>query len=196
MPNFIVILFNHFSLYSCGIFNCKGCVWESVKTQVESEEQVDFTISSREANSCRVYDWNVKSHDSLEFLRISCRWGLPSKYSRNILFGYFVMFALPSLYPHYIYPYYSHIVRSVFQRENLRNYPWELEIVIPTIIYTFPCGFSLFLLLHIQILERLIAQTLTTPNLSVKWGLVLLESIGRSQSLADAIELNCVIQES
>ena len=79
-------------------------------------------------------------------------------------------FVLPSLYPHYIYPHYPHIVRSAFQRENPRKYTWELEIVILTIIYTFPCGLPLFLSLYIQILERLIAQTLTTPNLSVKWG--------------------------
>ena len=92
------------------------------------------------------------------------------KYLRNILFGYFVIFALPSLYPHYIYPYYAHIVRSAFQRENPRKYTWELEIVIPTIIYTFSYSFPLLLPLHIQILEWLIAQTFTTLNLSVKWG--------------------------
>ena len=81
----------------------------------------------------------------------------------------FVMSVLPSLYPHYIYPYYPYIVRSAFKEKTL-TYTWELEIVILTIIYTFLCGFPLFLPLHIQILERLIAQTFTTPNLSVKWG--------------------------
>ena len=30
---------------------------------------------------------------------------------------------------------------SVFQRENPSKYTWELEIIIPTIIYTFPYGF-------------------------------------------------------
>ena len=79
-------------------------------------------------------------------------------------------FVLPSLYPHYIYSHYPHIVRSVFQRENLKKYTWKLEIVIPKIIYTFPCGFPLLLPLYIQIFKRLIAQTLTTPNMSVKWG--------------------------
>ena len=76
----------------------------------------------------------------------------------------------PCLHPHYLYTHYPYIIRSVFQRENPRYYPWELEIVIPTIIYTILCGFPLLLPLHIHILERLIAQTLTTPNLSVKWG--------------------------
>ena len=93
-----------------------------------------------------------------------------AKYLRNILFSYLVMFVLPSLYPQYIYPHYPHIIMSTFQRENPKKYTWELEIVISTIIYTFPCGFPLLLPFHIQILKRLIVQTLTTPNLSVKWG--------------------------
>ena len=49
--------------------------------------------------------------------------------------------SLPSLYPHYIYPHYPQIVKSAFQKENPRKYTRELEIIISTIIYTFPCGF-------------------------------------------------------
>ena len=79
-----------------------------------------------------------------------------------------VMFVLPSLYPHYIYPHYLQIVRSVFQRENPIKYTWELEIVILTIFYIFPCGFPQLLHLDLHILERLVAQTLTTPILGVK----------------------------
>ena len=102
-------------------------------------------------------------------LQVFCGKGLLAKYSRNILFDKVSCFVLPSLYPHYIYPHYPQIVRSVFQRENPRKYTWELEIVISTIIYTFPCGFPQLLPLHLYILERLIAQTLTTLILSVKW---------------------------
>ena len=58
---------------------------------------------------------------------------------------------------------------SAFQRENPRKYTWEVEIVIPTIIYTFPYGFPQLLPLHLHIFERLLPQTLTTPILSVKW---------------------------
>ena len=64
------------------------------------------------------------------------------------------------LYPHYKYPHYPRIVRSAFQRENPSKYTWELEIVITTIIYT-PISPYLDL-----------AQTLTTPILSVKWDFV------------------------
>ena len=71
-----------------------------------------------------------------------------------------------SLDTHYIYP---HIECSAFLRENPSHNIWELEIVIPTIFFTIHCGFPQLLPLHFQILERLIAQTFTTPILSVKW---------------------------
>ena len=98
------------------------------------------------------------------------------RYPRNIMFCYFVISDTPCLYLHYfllntIYTHITHILRGVFfQRENSSYNPWELEIVIPIILYTIHCGFPQLLPLHIQILERLIAQTLTTPILSVKWG--------------------------
>ena len=43
------------------------------------------------------------------------------------------------------YPIYTHITHrfwGVLLRENPSHKPWELEIVIPTILYTFACGFS------------------------------------------------------
>ena len=64
------------------------------------------------------------------------------------------------LYPHYIYLHYPWIVRSAFQRENPSKYTWELEIVIPTIIYIFPCGFP---------------QTRTSPSLD-PWEVVSLNT--------------------
>ena len=39
---------------------------------------------------------------------------------------------------------------------------------MPTIIYTFSLDFPLLLPLHLYIIERFLAQTLTTPNLSVE----------------------------
>ena len=75
------------------------------------------------------------------------------------------------VYTHTIYIHITHICWGVlFQRENPSDNLWELEIVIPTILYTIHYGFPQLLPLHFQILERLIAQTLTTPILSVKWG--------------------------
>ena len=72
------------------------------------------------------------------------------------------------IYPHYIYSHYPQNVRSSFQGEIPSKNTWELEIVIPTIIYTFSLGFPLLLPLHLCILERILAQTLTLPNLSVE----------------------------
>ena len=91
------------------------------------------------------------------------------RYPQNILFWQFVISDTPGFYPHYIYPHYPHIKRNDFQRENPSHYPWEWEIFIPTILYTIHYGFPQLLPLHIQILERLIVQTLTTCILGVKW---------------------------
>ena len=56
----------------------------------------------------------------------------------------------------------------LFRDKNPSKNTWELGIVIPTIIYTFSLGFPLLLHLNIYILERFLAQILTTPNQSVE----------------------------
>ena len=89
---------------------------------------------------------------------------------------------------HTIYTPITHICWEVLLRENPNHNPWELEIVIPTFLYTIHCGFS---------------STPTSP-FSYPWKvdssntyhtlfrvssevLVLLGSIERSQTLVDAI---------
>ena len=123
----------------------------------------------RERATYRAHNWKMKSHASLEVFASV----LQERPSRKVLTKLYVwqniMFTLPNLYLHYIYHHYPQIVMSVFQRENPRIYTWELEIVILTTIYTFPRGFPRLLPLHLHILERLIAQTLTTLIQSVKW---------------------------
>ena len=81
-------------------------------------------------------------------------------------------FAILSYLIHHVstYTIYTHILRWVLFRETTLTITLELEIVIPTILYTIHCSFSQLFPLHIQIIERLIAQMLTTPILSVKWG--------------------------
>ena len=44
---------------------------------------------------------------------------------------------------HTIYTNITHRCWGVLQRENPSHKPWELEIVIPTFLYTIACGFSL-----------------------------------------------------
>ena len=46
-------------------------------------------------------------------------------------------------YTHTIYTHITHKSWGVIQREKPSHKPWELEIVIPTYLYTFACGFSL-----------------------------------------------------
>ena len=152
-----------------------GCVWERVwRLKTTLKIKGVFASSSREdfpqsEAMCSAHDRNAKSHDSW-FSWVFRGSGLPVRYSWNILFCYFGISAALYLHSHYIYHHYSHIERSSFQKENPSHNPWELEIVIPTILYIIHCDFSQLLPLHIQILERLIAQTLTTLILSVKWG--------------------------
>ena len=98
-------------------------------------------IATREKATCGAHDWKMKSHVRLSILRLSCEKGQPVKDMRKFMFGKKLCFVLPNLYPHYIYSHYPQIVKSAFQRENPSKYTWEFKIVIPTIIYTFPCGF-------------------------------------------------------
>ena len=58
-------------------------------------------------------------------------------------------FCFPKLYylihtfcTHTIYTHITHKCEGVFLRENPSQTPWELEIVIPTILYTIAYGFS------------------------------------------------------
>ena len=70
---------------------------------------------------------------------------------------------------HTIYIHITHNCWWELLRENPSQKPWELEISIPTYLYTFACGFPQLLPFHFHIIERLIAQILTTPFESVKW---------------------------
>ena len=121
----------------------KGHLWSTWLEAEKSCQAIKFVSVSWEGPSCKV----------------------PVKHSvwQKVMLFYQI------LYPHYKYPHYPQIVRSAFQRENPNKYTRELEIVIPTIIYTFPCGFPQLLPLQHWILKRLLAQKLTTPILSDKW---------------------------
>ena len=51
-------------------------------------------------------------------------------------------FLIHSILIHTIYTPITHVYRGVLLRENPNYKPWELEIVIRTILYTITCGFS------------------------------------------------------
>ena len=119
---------------------------------------------------CSTHYWNVKNHDrwwQLVFASVSGvrpSREIPTKYSVLPICHIWYTLSLSTLYiPTYV-------EKCFLERKPYSHNLWELEIIIPTIFYTNHCGFSQLLPLHFQILKRLIAQTLTTPILSVKWG--------------------------
>ena len=88
------------------------------------------------------------------------------------------------IYTFYAYTIYTHITYRcwrVLLRENPSHKPWELEIVMPTYLYTFACRFPQLLPLHFHTIERLIAKHLPHPFRVFSEVLVLLGSIRRSQ---------------
>ena len=97
-------------------------------------------------------------------------------------------FMIHSILTHTIYTTITHICWGVFLRENPSHKHWELEIVIPTILYTITCGFSstptsLFPY-HWEVDS---SNTYHTLSKYLVRFLVLLGSIWRSQALADVI---------
>ena len=86
-----------------------------------------------------------------------------------------------------IYTHVTHRCWGVLLRENPSQKPWELEIAIPTYLYTFACGFPLLLPLYFHIIERLITQTFTTPCLSVKWEFGVVGKHWKKPRMADAL---------
>ena len=152
MPNLIVIFLIIFPICIWVLFVRDECE-RLVKNQASKVESMDFVTSSWEAThekaTCRAHDKKLKGHARWLVSWVSCDMGQLAKYLRNILFSKKLCLLYQILYPHYIYSHYQRIVRSVFKRENPRKYTWELEIVIPTIIYTFHCGFPQLLSLHL-----------------------------------------------
>ena len=87
---------------------------------------------------------------------------------------------------HTIYTHITHKCKGELLRENPSQTPWELEIVIPTILYTIACGFSSTPTSPFHIIERLIAPTLTTLFQSVKWGFGVARKHRKKPRMVDA----------
>ena len=51
-------------------------------------------------------------------------------------------YLIHTIFTHTIYTSITHRCWGVLLRENPSHNPWELEIVIPTILYIIDCGFS------------------------------------------------------
>ena len=126
MPNLIVISSIIFPCMFVGLIVRDECE-RSVKNQVSKVDQVDFATGSllscekqpTKRVTCRSHDWKMKGRARLSFHNCLAGKANPQK----SLFGKKLYFALPSLYPHYIYPHYPQILSGFFfYRENPRKY--------------------------------------------------------------------------
>ena len=150
VPNLIVIMFNLlYPVFHVG-FICKGYVWkrESVKTQ-DIEDWSVFAGSSRvsilRSDACALHDWNKKSQDRMEtsvFRECLASKTFPRDTRETFCFSR-ISFLIYSFYAYTIYTHITHRCWGVLLRENPSHKPWELKIVIPIILYTNTCGFSL-----------------------------------------------------
>ena len=139
---------------------------------------------------CPAYDWNAKSQDRMETTIFhEYLMGKAFLWDTHETF-YFarLSFLIHTFYTYTIYTHITHRCWGVLQRENPSHKPWELEIVIPTYLYTIACGFSSTptspFPYHWEVDSSNTYHTLS--ECSVRF-LVLLGSIGRSQFLAYVI---------
>ena len=137
---------------------------------------------------CLAHDCNAKSQYMME-TAVSCEYLEGKAFPRDT----HKTFCSTSLYylihtfcTHTIYTHIIHKCWGVLLRENPSQTPWELEIIIPIYLYTYACGFPQLLPLHFHTIERLIAQTLTTPFQSVKWDFGAAGNLWKKPRMADA----------
>ena len=177
VTNLIVILFNLlYPVFIVGLY-CKGCVIEReyVNTQAIEDRKVFASISRlsilrKDAYALHMIGMRRVMIDGDSCVsRVSRGLGLPARHPRNILFCQTVISNSHFLCLHYLYPHYPQMLRSAAER-NLSHKPWELEIVIPTYLYTFAYGFSSTPTSSFLYHWEIDSQTLTTSFQSVQWG--------------------------
>ena len=91
---------------------------------------------------CFAHDWNAKSQDRWKQLCFASSSRV--RPSCETLTKHFVLPNCPIWYTLSI-PTLPTNIEECFYEKALSHKPWELEIVIPTYLYTFACGFSLTL---------------------------------------------------
>ena len=93
---------------------------------------------------CPAHDWDAKSQDRMEttgFCKYLAGKAFPRDTGKTFCFAR-LSFLIHSILTHTIYTPITHICWGVLLKENPNHKPWELEIVIRTILYTITCGFS------------------------------------------------------
>ena len=92
---------------------------------------------------CLAHDWNAKSQDRMEtasFCECLTSKAFYRDTRRTFCFAE-LSYLIHNFCTHTIYTPITHRCWGVLLRENPSHKPWELEIVILTILYTIACGF-------------------------------------------------------
>ena len=93
---------------------------------------------------CPACDWNAKSQDRMEivgFCECLADKAFPRDTRETFCFTE-LSYLIHTFFTHTIYTPVTHRCSGVLLRENPSHNPWELEIFIPTILYTIHYGFS------------------------------------------------------
>ena len=93
---------------------------------------------------CPAHDWNAKSQDRMETTGFhECLMGKAFSWdAHETIYFVILSYLFHYILTHTIYTIITHIFWGVLLRENPSHKPWELEIIIPTILYIIACGFS------------------------------------------------------
>ena len=149
VSNLIVTLFN--LLYPVFIigFNCKGCAIERECEDSSYWRLKRFSLVANDLASCKVMHVSCTWLECEELVQMEIavfRKNLMGKAfprdTREIFCFTRLCYLIHTFSTHTIYTHITHKCWGVFQRENSNHKPWELEIVIPTILYTITCRFS------------------------------------------------------
>ena len=124
-------------------FDCKGCVLERecVKTQAIEARRFLVGISSLSflRGEARV-SYRMETAVSREYLAGKAfPWDTRETFCSVSLYYQIHTFCTHTIYTHITYKWWGELLR-----ESPSKNTWELEIVIPTILYTFVCGISSF----------------------------------------------------
>ena len=156
VPNLIVILFN--LLYPVFIvgFDYKGCVIErecedssnwrlkSFHGYLATKHPVKWLMWLAHAEIRRVKTrWRQLCLANI--LAVSCEYPAGKAFSRDTREAFCFAKLSTLIHTFCVYTIYTHIIHKcygVLLRENPSQPPWELEIVIPIILYTIAYGFS------------------------------------------------------
>ena len=89
---------------------------------------------------CLAHDWNAKSQ--YRWRQLCFTTSSRVRTSRETFCSAKLYYLIHTFWTHTIYTFITHKCKGELLRENPSKKTWELEIVIPTILYTFVCGIS------------------------------------------------------